>query len=87
MRERALRFADADRERTALGLAGFHQEFAEEMRFPRTASAEHAFIARRLQQRLKDFCCRNFQDGQRCAQCGGSMDAASGLQLHKIIVT
>ena len=35
LRQRPLRFSNAHRERTALGLAGLDQEFAEEMRFAR----------------------------------------------------
>lgn len=38
LRQRALRLANADRERAALGLAGLDQKLAEEMRFARAAS-------------------------------------------------
>ena len=64
LRQGALRLANADRERAALALASLDQEFAEEMRFARTAAAIQAFVARRLEQRLKRFRCRYLQDGQ-----------------------
>jgi len=44
--QRALGFADADRKRAALGLAGFDEELAEEVRFSRTAPSVRAFISR-----------------------------------------
>ena len=62
LRECALRLANADRERAALGLAGFHQQLCEKMRFSRAASTENAFVAGGFQQGFKDLCRRNFQD-------------------------
>lgn len=64
LRQRALRLADADGERAALGLAGFDKQLREEVRFARAAASENALVPAGLQQRLKDFRCRNFQDGQ-----------------------
>lgn len=59
-----LGFANADRRGAALGLAGLHQQLAEEMRFSRTAPPERPLVARGREQRLKDLCGGNFQDGQ-----------------------
>ena len=54
LRQRALRLADADCERTALGLAGLDQKFSEEMRLAGTSAAIRALVARRRKQRFKD---------------------------------
>ena len=53
MRQRALRLANADRRRAPLGLTGLDQQFAEKMRFSRTAAAMHALVPGGLEQRLK----------------------------------
>jgi hypothetical protein len=64
LRQRPLRLANAHRERATLGLAGLDQKLAEKMRFARTATAVHSLVACTLQQRLKYFRGRDFQDGQ-----------------------
>lgn len=64
LRQRALRLADADRERAGLGLASLDQEFAEEMRLARTSSSKCRLVSCGLKQRLKDPRCRYFQDRQ-----------------------
>jgi hypothetical protein len=61
--QRALRLADANRKRPALGLTGFDKQFREEGRLARTAAPEHALVPAGLQQRFKDFRCRDFQSG------------------------
>ena len=48
LRQRPLRFANADRQRATFGLADLHQQFAEEMRFSRASPAVNAFVARRF---------------------------------------
>src|ERR1700754_1483503 len=75
LRECALRLANADRERAALGLASLDKKFAEEMRFSRAAAAVYAFIARRCKQRFENLSCRYFQDGQWYALFYGSVQA------------
>ena len=64
MRERPLRLANADRKRAALGLTGFDQKLAKEMRFSRAAPTIDALVTGGREQRLKDFGCRDFQGGQ-----------------------
>jgi hypothetical protein len=64
LRQRPLCLPDADRERTALGLAGLDEELAEEVRFSRAASTVNALVARRFQQRLEYLRRRDFQNGQ-----------------------
>jgi hypothetical protein len=64
LRQRALRLADTDGERAALGLAGFDEKLAEEMRFSRAPPAMHALAASGQKQRLKRFRCRYLQNGQ-----------------------
>jgi hypothetical protein len=60
----ALRLADADCERAALGLAGLHQRLAKEMRLTRTASAVNPFAPGGLQQGFKYPCRRYLQSLQ-----------------------
>jgi hypothetical protein len=62
--QRALRLANAHRQRAALDLAGLDQKLAEEVRFPRASAAVYALVARGHEQWLEDFSCRNFQGGQ-----------------------
>jgi hypothetical protein len=64
LRQCSLRLANADRERAAFGLTGLDQQFAEKMRFTRTSSPVRPFVPGGLEQRFKDFRCRNFQGGQ-----------------------
>ena len=64
LRQRPLRFANADRQRAALGLAGLDQELAEEMRFSGTATAVSRLVAGGREQRLEDASGRDFQGGQ-----------------------
>src|SRR5579863_4528081 len=52
LRQRLLRFADADGQRAALGFANFCQKLREEMRFPRTPAAEHGLVSAGCQQRF-----------------------------------
>src|SRR6185437_16702115 len=62
--QRALRLADADRERAALSLASLDQKLAEEVRLARAPAPESAFVASGREQRLKHPRCRNSQGRQ-----------------------
>ena len=64
LRQRPLRLADAHRERAALGLAGFDQKLAEEIRFPRAPAAVNRLVPRGVQERLEDSSGFDFQDRQ-----------------------
>jgi hypothetical protein len=60
LRQRPLRFADTDRERAALRLAGFDEQLAEEVRLAGAAPAVHALVAGGFEQRLERLCGWNF---------------------------
>jgi len=64
LRKGPLRLTNADRQRTAFGLAGLDHKLSEKMRFSRAPSAESCLVPGRRQQRLKDPGRRNFQSGQ-----------------------
>ena len=88
LRQRLLRLADTHSGCPALGFAKLDQHLAEEMRFSRTAAAEHRLVPARRQQRLKDFRGGDFQRRHvRAARaCVGSGIECPTPALNQLIV-